>query len=49
MKIANVNGRATLVIGDEIADIETASDGSVRARPDEPYADWAGFRTSPAG
>ena len=36
MKIANVNGRAALVLGDEIADVADGSDGRVRPRPDEP-------------
>jgi 2-keto-4-pentenoate hydratase/2-oxohepta-3-ene-1,7-dioic acid hydratase in catechol pathway len=41
VKLANVNGRAALVLGDEIADVETASAG--RFGPDlaEAYAEWA--------
>ena len=43
MKLANVNGRAALVLGDEIADVATASDG--RFGPDlmAVYNDWADF------
>ncbi len=43
MKIANVNGRATLVIDDEIVDIETASGGAFAANPMSPYDDWSAF------
>ena len=43
MKIANVNGRATLVVGDEIVDIAAASDGAFSADPMSPYADWSAF------
>jgi len=43
MKIANVNGRSTLVIGDEIADVEAASDGAFGSDPMSPYADWLTF------
>ena len=43
MKLANVQGRAALVIGDGIADVATASDG--RFGPDlaAVYDDWAAF------
>jgi len=43
MKIANVADRAVLVLGDQIADIATASDG--RFGPDlmAVYEDWAAF------
>jgi len=43
LKLANVNGRAALVLGDEIADVATASDG--RFGPDlmAVYNDWADF------
>src|SRR4051794_18294352 len=43
MKLANVQGRAALVIGDGIADVATASDG--RFGPDLAgvYDDWAAF------
>ena len=44
MKIASVKGRAALVLGDEIADIETASGGAFGADPMSPYADWTAFR-----
>ena len=43
MKIANVNGRAVLVLGDEIADIATASDGRFGPDPMSLYDDWAAF------
>ncbi len=36
MKLANVNGRAALVLGDEIADIATASDGRFGPDPMAP-------------
>ena len=54
MKIANVNGRAALVLGDEIADIATASDGRFGPDPMGLYDDWDAFAsfadraTSPA-
>ena len=43
MKLANVQGRAALVLGDEIADIATSSGG--RYGPDlaAVYDDWTGF------
>jgi 2-keto-4-pentenoate hydratase/2-oxohepta-3-ene-1,7-dioic acid hydratase in catechol pathway len=43
MKIANANGRAVLVLGDEIADVATVSDG--RFGPDTMalFDDWAAF------
>ena len=43
VKIANVNGRAVLVLGDEIADIATASDGRFGPDPMALYDDWAAF------
>jgi len=43
MKIANVNGRATLVVGDEIADIEASSHRAFSADPMSPYDDWPAF------
>ena len=43
MKLANVNGRASLVLGDEIADVAIASDGRFGPDPMAVYDDWAGF------
>jgi 2-keto-4-pentenoate hydratase/2-oxohepta-3-ene-1,7-dioic acid hydratase in catechol pathway len=39
-----VKGRAALVLGDEVADIEAASGGAFGADPMSPYADWTAFR-----
>ncbi len=44
MKIANANGRATLVVGDEIVDVESSSDGVFSSDPMSPYDDWPAFR-----
>ncbi|HWC39564.1 MAG TPA: fumarylacetoacetate hydrolase family protein, partial [Acidimicrobiales bacterium] len=44
MKIANVNQRAVLVLGDEIADIADASRGRFGPDPISVYKDWAAFR-----
>ncbi len=44
MRIASVKGRAALVLGDEVADIETASGGAFGADPMSPFADWTAFR-----
>jgi len=43
MKIANVNGRSTLVIGDEIVDVQSASNGAFDSDPMSPYTDWSTF------
>lgn len=43
MKIANIDGRAALVLGDEIADVATATDGRFGPDPMSLYDDWAGF------
>ena len=43
MKIANSNDRAVLVLGDEIADIATASDGHFGPEPMSLYDDWDAF------
>ena len=43
MKIANLNGRTVLVLGDEIADIATASDGRFGPDPMAVYDDWDAF------
>ena len=44
MRIASVKGRAALVLGDEVADIEAVSGGAFGADPMSPYADWTAFR-----
>ena len=43
MKIANVSGRAALVLGDEIADIATVSGGRFGPEPMGIYEDWMTF------
>jgi 2-keto-4-pentenoate hydratase/2-oxohepta-3-ene-1,7-dioic acid hydratase in catechol pathway len=47
MKLANLNGRASLIFseteGDLALDVETASDGKWGSDPQAVYADWAGF------
>lgn len=43
MRLANVAGRAALVIGDRIADLETVSGGRFGPDPMGVYADWDGF------
>lgn len=49
MKLANVAGRAALVLGDEIADLETVSSGSFGPDPMDAYARWAELRELAAG
>jgi 2,4-diketo-3-deoxy-L-fuconate hydrolase len=44
MQLANVLGRAVLVLGDEIADVATSSDGRFGPEPAGVYDDWAAFR-----
>lgn len=44
MKLANVDGRAALVLGDEIADIATVSDGLFGADPMALYDRWDELR-----
>ena len=44
MKLANVAGRATLVLDDEIADVATASDGQFGPDPMALYDTWDAFR-----
>lgn len=41
MKLANVNGRAALVLGDEIADLATVSDGRLGPDPMDVYEHWS--------
>ncbi len=42
MKIANLAGRAVLVLGDEVADIATVSDGRFGPDPMDIYGNWTG-------
>lgn len=49
MKIATVADRAVLVLGDEIADIATASDGRFGPDPMSLYDDWDAFVAFAAG
>ncbi|HEY5154082.1 MAG TPA: fumarylacetoacetate hydrolase family protein [Acidimicrobiales bacterium] len=44
MKLANVSGRAALVLGDEIADVAEASHGRFGPSPASIYDDWTSFR-----
>ena len=43
MKLANANGRAVLVLGEEVADIATASRGRFGPDPMTVYRDWDAF------
>ncbi|HZT66861.1 MAG TPA: fumarylacetoacetate hydrolase family protein [Acidimicrobiales bacterium] len=43
MKLANIRGRAALVLGDEIADVETVSGGRFGPEIMSLYDDWAAF------
>jgi 2,4-diketo-3-deoxy-L-fuconate hydrolase len=43
MKLANLDGRAVLVLGDEVADVATASDGRFGPDPSALYDDWDDF------
>ena len=44
MKLANAGGRAALVLGDEIADVATTSDGRFGPDPMAVFEEWDGFR-----
>ncbi len=44
MKLANVDGRAVVVLGEEIVDVATASDGRFGPDPMELYEEWDAFR-----
>jgi 2,4-diketo-3-deoxy-L-fuconate hydrolase len=44
MRLANVAGRAVLVLGDEIADVATASGGWFGPDPMQVYVEWAAFK-----
>lgn len=43
MKLANVNGRASIVLGDRLADVATVSDGRFGPDPMSPFRDWDAF------
>jgi len=43
MKLANVSGRAVLVLGDQIADVALVSDGRFGPDPMSLYRDWEAF------
>jgi 2,4-didehydro-3-deoxy-L-rhamnonate hydrolase len=49
MRIANVNGRAAIVLGDEIADVATASDGRFGPDPMRLYDEWDAFASFARG
>ncbi|MFV0524837.1 MAG: fumarylacetoacetate hydrolase family protein [Acidimicrobiales bacterium] len=49
MKLANVRGRACLVVGEEIVDVATASDGAFGPDPMSVYTDWDAFSAFAAG
>ena len=49
MKIANANGRAVLVLGDEVADVATASEGRFGPDPRGVYESWDEFVDFAAG
>jgi 2,4-diketo-3-deoxy-L-fuconate hydrolase len=55
VKLANVDGRAALVLGDQIADVATASEGRFGVNPMALYDEWDDFRefaatlTAPTG
>jgi 2-keto-4-pentenoate hydratase/2-oxohepta-3-ene-1,7-dioic acid hydratase in catechol pathway len=44
MKLANVNGRAALVLGDEVADVASASAGRFGPDPQQVLEEWEAFR-----
>jgi 2,4-didehydro-3-deoxy-L-rhamnonate hydrolase len=44
VRLGNVAGRAALVLGDEVTDVETASNGRFGPDPRTVYDDWAEFR-----
>ncbi len=53
MKLANLNGRSSLIFGDLALDVETASQGAWSSDPQALYSDWDAFsawaRMVPAG
>jgi 2-keto-4-pentenoate hydratase/2-oxohepta-3-ene-1,7-dioic acid hydratase in catechol pathway len=44
VRLANVGGRAALVVGDRVVDVERASGGRFGADPQALFGDWAAFR-----
>lgn len=44
MRVGNVHGRLSLVINDEVVDVETASAGRFAAAPQSIYPRWSEFR-----
>ena len=44
MKLANLDGRAVLVLGDEVADVATVSDGRFGPDPTTVFEEWEAFR-----
>ncbi len=49
MKIANLDGRLVLVLGDAVADVEAASDGRFGPDPMHAFAEWDAFVAWAAG
>jgi 2-keto-4-pentenoate hydratase/2-oxohepta-3-ene-1,7-dioic acid hydratase in catechol pathway len=49
VKIANLDGRAALVLGDQVADVATASDGRFGPDPMALFDDWDAFTSFAAG
>jgi 2-keto-4-pentenoate hydratase/2-oxohepta-3-ene-1,7-dioic acid hydratase in catechol pathway len=49
VKIANLDGRAVLVLGDQVADIATASDGRFGPDPMALFDDWDAFTSFASG
>jgi 2-keto-4-pentenoate hydratase/2-oxohepta-3-ene-1,7-dioic acid hydratase in catechol pathway len=49
VKVANVDGRVALVLGDEIADVDTVSAGRFGPDPMRLYDDWDAFEAFAAG
>lgn len=49
MKLANLAGRAVVIVGDRAVDVERASDGRFSSDPQRAFDDWAGFSAWAAG
>ncbi|MFF4237647.1 fumarylacetoacetate hydrolase family protein [Actinomadura geliboluensis] len=45
MRLANLAGRAAVVVGDVAVDVADAADGRFSADPQEAFADWDAFRS----
>jgi 2-keto-4-pentenoate hydratase/2-oxohepta-3-ene-1,7-dioic acid hydratase in catechol pathway len=43
MRLANLDGRAVLIVGDRALDVEAASDGAYGPDPQALFDDWTGF------